>query len=575
MEWWVKAVYDLAMTGVPSHEEDAVRPRYGLAWSFALVGTIVSSVLGVMLGEWAGRQDRARFAHEADMLAAMLEQKMQRYESGLARVRDACGPSGGRVGRAAWLSWLNGSLGVTANYEGIGAIVVASREPGVVDATGAKEKDAFVVRQSTGYAGLMAPPLGEDLMVATNDRPSLLGALPSVFGWVPPGRSSLALADGTREEGFWYAVALRDPEPGASITWRLRGESEVEAAARRSRQRAEGATGLLAAFIRTDRFLQSFGATNVKMAHVWLFPDREVGPGDRPLNARIPGPSRPMFTEDIVMRWYSRRWVARVVSTPLFEAGSIRYRAWLGLGVGLMLSFTGGGALALQARAHARGLTLERRLAAMMRRQEELSRDLHDGTLQSVYGIGLGLERAGSLVRGDPDAASSHLKEAVHAVHRVVGELRNFIRSTTPGPSSAGTFSEVIRGVVRSAQVASAARIELQIDPGVDRGLTAMEALHLANIVREGLSNSIRHSGAATIHLNLTILEGGTLELEILDDGKGFDPAAADTGGMGLINVASRAEALGARHGLEGRLPQGTRLWVCLARGKETGGEGK
>ena len=83
----------------------------------------------------------------------------------------------------------------------------------------------------------------------------------------------------------------------------------------------------------------------------------------------------------------------------------------------------------------------------------------------------------------------------------------------------------------------------------------------------EALANVLKHSGAdrATIGIRYA---GGMLELEVGDDGAGFDPGAAE--GSGLSNMSDRLEALGGSFSLRSRPGEGTRVSARLpARPRE------
>jgi signal transduction histidine kinase len=66
-------------------------------------------------------------------------------------------------------------------------------------------------------------------------------------------------------------------------------------------------------------------------------------------------------------------------------------------------------------------------------------------------------------------------------------------------------------------------------------------------IVQEALNNIIKHAGATNVSVHLRIA-GQKMLVEIVDDGRGFDPEAAKAqGGLGLTNIWDRVEKLGGR----------------------------
>jgi len=77
--------------------------------------------------------------------------------------------------------------------------------------------------------------------------------------------------------------------------------------------------------------------------------------------------------------------------------------------------------------------------------------------------------------------------------------------------------------------------------------------------VKEGLHNVLKHASAASVDVSVRMPEGG-LCVELVDDGKGFDPDSAGTKGDGLRNMRERMKAVGGTLALESRPGGGTRL---------------
>jgi signal transduction histidine kinase len=83
-------------------------------------------------------------------------------------------------------------------------------------------------------------------------------------------------------------------------------------------------------------------------------------------------------------------------------------------------------------------------------------------------------------------------------------------------------------------------------------------------VLQEALVNSFKHANNATQTVTMTG-GGDDIDLEIIDDGPGFDPQSAPgEGALGLIGMRERVELLGGRFEVTNRAPTGTRIWVCL-----------
>ncbi len=87
-------------------------------------------------------------------------------------------------------------------------------------------------------------------------------------------------------------------------------------------------------------------------------------------------------------------------------------------------------------------------------------------------------------------------------------------------------------------------------------------------IAQEALNNSLKHAEASQTIVQLTT-DDEMAQIQIADDGKGFDPEAVSAkGGMGLINMRERAERLGAELSITSTLGAGTIVRVTLRLGK-------
>ena len=86
----------------------------------------------------------------------------------------------------------------------------------------------------------------------------------------------------------------------------------------------------------------------------------------------------------------------------------------------------------------------------------------------------------------------------------------------------------------------------------------------LYSITIEALNNSLKHAQAEVVTISIRS-DNGNLDLEVHDDGLGFDTeAASNGGGMGLANMAERAAKLGADLTIDSSSDQGTSIRIIL-----------
>jgi signal transduction histidine kinase len=193
--------------------------------------------------------------------------------------------------------------------------------------------------------------------------------------------------------------------------------------------------------------------------------------------------------------------------------------------------------------------------------RERIARELHDGTVQALFTVGLGLQGTASLV-GEPEAAR-RIQAAVEELDRVIRDLRNYIFGLRPGILADRQLDQALQELARESEERTGVTTVTEIDPEVASEL-AGRAADVIQFAREALSNVGRHAGARTCRVKLGRKDDRTAVLEIDDDGKGFDPGAVRPGGQGLGNLRDRAEALGGSISIESSPRAGTTVRVRL-----------
>jgi PAS domain S-box-containing protein len=207
----------------------------------------------------------------------------------------------------------------------------------------------------------------------------------------------------------------------------------------------------------------------------------------------------------------------------------------------------------------------EQRLRHAFEDRERLSQDLHDHVIQSIYAIGLTLETCQYLIDKDPAGAAKRLQNGIADLNRVITQLRNYIEWGSLTTINSATLQEALDDLVRIISSSQSLAIHLHMDPPIVGQLTDDEATHVLHIVREALSNSLRHARAKTGMVSLRRSEGG-LRLEVQDDGVGFDSKAKNGQGWGLHNMAARASKLGAEFTIFSERGCGTRIILDIPK---------
>jgi PAS domain S-box-containing protein len=184
-----------------------------------------------------------------------------------------------------------------------------------------------------------------------------------------------------------------------------------------------------------------------------------------------------------------------------------------------------------------------RRLAVVEDR-ERIARELHDGVVQSLFGVGMTLQAA-SLVTDQPDVVRACLATSMDSIESVIEDVRNYVFQLRPGLLVDGQLHAAIDRLARDLQSLSGVVTVIDVDASV-AAVLAPRAGDIIQLAREALSNVRRHAHATTCRVSLKRAEGTAL-LEIDDDGDGFEPIAAAHSGQGLRNLAERSASLGGQ----------------------------
>jgi signal transduction histidine kinase len=203
----------------------------------------------------------------------------------------------------------------------------------------------------------------------------------------------------------------------------------------------------------------------------------------------------------------------------------------------------------------------EGRLRQVLDERERMAQDLHDSTIQSLFAIGLNLERCQRLVSTSPQELGPHLGTAAAGIKSVIRDLRGYILGLEPTISNGRALESALASLANEMNRSQQLHFRLEVNPTAAEQLTPEQAAYLLPIAREAMSNSLRHSKAHTGVLSLQ-LHDGSVRLTVEDDGVGFDTGAVRGQGHGLNNMETRIRKLGGRFQIVSEHGHGTRV-VC------------
>jgi signal transduction histidine kinase len=158
----------------------------------------------------------------------------------------------------------------------------------------------------------------------------------------------------------------------------------------------------------------------------------------------------------------------------------------------------------------------------------------------------------------DPEAALPSLEEVRLLTRGALAEMRTLLLELRPAALTEGKLSELLRQLVEA--LAGRKRLVAMLDvEGAECPLPPDLQVALYRVAQEALNNCARHARATRVDVRLRC-GGDGVELQIADNGRGFDVTGVPADHFGLRIMAERAEAVGAALSVESRLGHGTQV---------------
>jgi len=217
----------------------------------------------------------------------------------------------------------------------------------------------------------------------------------------------------------------------------------------------------------------------------------------------------------------------------------------------------------------ARDLT-ERKLAeealrelAVMEERNRIARELHDSATQSLYSLALFAEAALRLAdSGDIDGMTDHLRQLGETSQLALKEMRLLVYELRPLALETEGFVGALQQRLDAVEARVGVKTRLLVEQLIDLPSHVEEALY--RVTEEALNNTLKHAAASSVEVRIHI-NAGRLELEVRDNGRGFDPDIASTqGGVGLVGIRERVEELGGTLEITSAPGKGTSITVNL-----------
>jgi NarL family two-component system sensor histidine kinase YdfH len=208
--------------------------------------------------------------------------------------------------------------------------------------------------------------------------------------------------------------------------------------------------------------------------------------------------------------------------------------------------------------------TVEVETLTLTNERQRMARELHDTLAQGLAGLILQLEAAVIHIEGqNTEKAQQIVEQAMARARTTLVDARKAIDDLRTDLSSPHALEEVLTREVERFRSATGIPCEVQITlpDQIDTQLSE----HIVRTLTEGLWNIARHAQATQASVRVHT-PNGKIEIEIMDDGIGFDPEdkVARSGHYGLLGIRERARLAGGQLMVNSEIGKGTHLRVSL-----------
>ncbi|MGA2504080.1 MAG: two-component regulator propeller domain-containing protein [Anaerolineales bacterium] len=198
---------------------------------------------------------------------------------------------------------------------------------------------------------------------------------------------------------------------------------------------------------------------------------------------------------------------------------------------------------------------------AITTERSRLARELHDSVTQLLYSVTLYAEAAAELLKsGEIETAAGHLRDLRDTAQEALREMRLLIFELHRPELGEGGLAVALQARLDAVETRGGIHAELLVE-GSEQ-ISRLVQAELYNISQEALNNALKHAHANSVRIHLGFGDAET-EMQISDDGVGFEPADYVTGGgFGIPGMKERSQKIGGTLQIDSAPGKGTTIIV-------------
>lgn len=194
---------------------------------------------------------------------------------------------------------------------------------------------------------------------------------------------------------------------------------------------------------------------------------------------------------------------------------------------------------------------------------QQIGRELHDNIGQKLTLVSLYTQQL--LYENKVPEVIERIEQVSQIINQTLQDLRSLSKTLTDDNINQKEIVTLIQEEVNNTNAFQKCHVDFKHNfEQLDLGFVHKNVL--LRITQEFIQNSMKHANCKNIFINLNTSEKVLWELNIKDDGIGFDPSDVNSNGIGLTNMRNRAEIIGADFRLESGENLGTTLNIILKK---------
>jgi PAS domain S-box-containing protein len=194
--------------------------------------------------------------------------------------------------------------------------------------------------------------------------------------------------------------------------------------------------------------------------------------------------------------------------------------------------------------------------------QARLGHDLHDGVGQTMTGV---IALMNALQEKLPVGVREEAGRVAELLQQSVAEVRRMSHGLSPMSIAHRGLAGGLELLADTARLNFRTPCQCKVDPEIHVTDTKVEN-HLYRICQEAVNNALRHGKPSQINISLRPINGATGILEVIDNGRGFDPARHGGSGIGLSVMRYRAGLISGEMKIESSRGKGARVACVFPR---------